>query len=471
MEKEELTLERLEKIIAEKNVIALRELFENEQTIDIAEKADRLDDIKQLVFIFKTVKSEYTAELFGYLSPENKEKLVNVFTDKDLMELIANSYTDDIVDFLTEMPANLVTRILKVSDKDTRADINHLLNYKERTAGAIMTTEYVTLLSTFTVEEAMASIRKIGREAETIYTNFVIDAKRNLVGTIDLDDLIFSDPKEPIVNVMNTDFRVVDVFTDQEEVAQDFKRYDLNAMPVLNKDHRLVGIVTVDDVIDVIEEEVSEDMAKMAAIRPLEDSYINSSVWALAKKCIPWLIILLVLGIGASVVLNLFEETIGAVPILAAFIPILMDGGGNSGNQTTVLVTRSLALNEITPKDFLKVVWKEFRVSLIVSLAVAAFCFIWVFFELSTGILGYSALTGLTGWAWFFAVARIAALVSLTLGTAIIVSKIIGAMLPLATAAVGLDPAVVSSPLLTTIVDVVALVLFFFASAQIFNLI
>lgn len=471
MEKEELTLERLEKIIAEKNVIALRELFENEQTIDIAEKADRLDDIKQLVFIFKTVKSEYTAELFGYLSPENKEKLVNVFTDKDLMELIANSYTDDIVDFLTEMPANLVTRILKVSDKDTRADINHLLNYKERTAGAIMTTEYVTLLSTFTVEEAMASIRKIGREAETIYTNFVIDSKRNLVGTIDLDDLIFSDPKEPIVNVMNTDFRVVDVFTDQEEVAQDFKRYDLNAMPVLNKDHRLVGIVTVDDVIDVIEEEVSEDMAKMAAIRPLEDSYINSSVWALAKKCIPWLIILLVLGIGASVVLNIFEETIGAVPILAAFIPILMDGGGNSGNQTTVLVTRSLALNEITPKDFLKVVWKEFRVSLIVSLAVAAFCFIWVFFELSTGILGYSALTGLTSWAWFFAVARIAALVSLTLGTAIIVSKIIGAMLPLATAAVGLDPAVVSSPLLTTIVDVVALVLFFFASAQIFNLI
>ncbi len=471
MEKEELTLERLEKIIAEKNVIALRELFESVPTIDIAELADRLDDIKQLLFIFKTVKSEYTAELFGYLNPENKEKLVNVFTDKDLMELIANSYTDDIVDFLTEMPANLVTRILKVSDKDTRADINHLLNYKERTAGAIMTTEYVTLSSTFSVEEAMASIRKIGREAETIYTNFVIDGKRNLVGTIDLDDLIFSDPKEPIVNVMNTDFRVVDVYTDQEEVAQDFKRYDLNAMPVLNKDHRLVGIVTVDDVMDVIEEEVSEDMAKMAAITPLEDSYINSTVWALAKKCIPWLIILLVLGIGASVVLNLFEETIGAVPILAAFIPILMDGGGNSGNQTTVLVTRSLALNEITPKDFLKVVWKEFRISLIVSLAVAAFCFLWVFFEISTGILGYAALEGLTGWAWFFAVARIAALVSMTLGAAIILSKIIGAMLPLGSAAIGLDPAVVSSPLLTTIVDVVALVLFFFASANIFNLI
>lgn len=471
MEKEELTLERIEKIIAEKNVIALRELFENEPTIDIAEKADRLDDIKQLLFIFKTVKSEYTAELFAYLNPENQEKLVNVFTDKDLMELIANSYTDDIVDFITEMPANLVTRILKISDKDTRADINHLLNYKERTAGAIMTTEYVTLNNTSTVEEALAVIRKIGHEAETIYTNFVIDAKRNLVGTIDLDDLIFSDPKEPIVNVMNTDFQVVDAFTDQEEVAQDFKRYDLNAMPVLNKDRRLVGIVTVDDVMDVIEEEVSEDMAKMAAITPLEDSYINSSVWALAKKCIPWLIILLVLGIGASVVLNLFEETIGAVPILAAFIPILMDGGGNSGNQTTVLVTRSLALNEITPKDFLKVVWKEFRISLIVSVAVASFCFIWVFFEISTGILGYDAIASLSGWAWFFAVARIAALVSMTLGTAIILSKIIGAMLPLGASAIGLDPAVVSSPLLTTIVDVVALVLFFFASASIFNLI
>jgi magnesium transporter len=471
MEKEELTRDYLEQIILEKNVIALRALFENSATIDIAEVADRIEDIKQLLFIFKTVSSDYTAEFFSYLSQENQEKLVNVFTDKDLMELIANSYTDDIVDFITDMPANLVTRILKVSDKATRADINHLLNYKEHTAGAIMTTEYVTLLNSYSVEEALAAIRKIGREAETIYTNFVIDEKRNLVGTIDLDDLIFSEPKELIVNVMNTDFQVVDVYCDQEVVAQDFKRYDLNAMPVLNKDHRLVGIVTVDDVIDVIEEEVTEDMTKMAAVTPLEDSYINSSVWALAKKCIPWLIILLVLGVGASIVLNLFEETIGAVPILAAFIPILMDGGGNSGNQTTVLVTRSLALKEITTKDFFKVVWKEFRISLIVSLAVGAFCFAWVFFEISTGILGSDSVVGLTGWAWFFAIAKIAGLVAFTLSMAIILSKIIGAMLPLGTAAIGLDPAVVSSPLLTTIVDVVSLVLFFFASSAIFHLI
>jgi len=471
MEKEEFNLETLEKLIQEKNVIALRELFESIALIDIAEVADRIDDPKELLFIFKTVKSEATAEFFSYLTPEVQEKLVRVFTDKDLMTLIASSYTDDIADFLMDMPANLVERILNVTDKQTREVVNRLLNYKENSAGSIMTTEYVTLKSSATVEEALAAIRKIGREAETVYTNFVIDEKRNLVGTVALDDLIFSEPKQLLTDIMATDFTTVEVNTDQEQVAQDFKRYNLNAMPVLNSDHRLVGIVTVDDIIDVIEQEVSEDMAKMAAVSPLEESYIKSSVWTLAKKCIPWLIILLVLGIGASIVLNIFEHSLSAIPILAAFLPILMDGGGNSGNQTTVLVTRSLALNEITPKDFLKVIWKELRVSLIVSAFVGLFAFGWVLFEFGTGILGYDALVGLSGWSWFSQASLVASLVALTLAGAIILSKTIGAVLPLGAKAVGLDPAVVASPLLTTIVDVCALLLYFFLSAQVFNLI
>ncbi|MCX5775560.1 MAG: magnesium transporter [Firmicutes bacterium] len=470
MEKEAFNLEILEKLIHEKNVIALRELFESIALIDIADVANHIDDPSELLFIFKTVKSEYTAEFFSYLAPEVQEKLVRLFTDKDLMTLIASSYTDDIADFLIDMPSNLVERVLNVTDKQTREVVNLLLNYKVNTAGSIMTTEYVTLNSVMTVEEALNAIRKIGREAETVYTNFVIDDQRNLVGTVALDDLIFSEPNQRLTEIMATDFTAVEVTTDQEEVARDFKRYNLNAMPVLNEDHRLVGIVTVDDVIDVIEQQVSEDMAKMAAVSPLEDSYIKSSVWTLAKKCIPWLIILLVLGIGASIVLNVFENSLAVLPILAAFIPILMDGGGNAGNQTTVLVTRSLALNEITPKDFLKVIWKEMRISLIVSAFVGLFAFGWVLFEFGSGILEYDALAGLSVWSWFAQASIVAALVAFTLAGAIILSKTIGAVLPLAAKAVGLDPAVVASPLLTTIVDVCALLLYFFLSASVFNL-
>lgn len=471
MEKEELTREYLEKIITDKNVGALRQIFENFNEIDIAEAANQIDDSTKLLFLFKTVKSDYTAEFFNYLNVDVQEKLINLFADKELMALISSSYTDDIVDFMTDLPANLVTRILKVSDKDTRNDINRLLNYKDNTAGSIMTTEYVVLKNTSTTEEALSDIRKIGRQAETVYTNFVMDEKRNLVGTIDLDDLIFAEPKDPIINVMNKDFTTVNVNTDQEEVAQDFKRYNLNAMAVLNADQRLVGIVTVDDVIDVIVDEATEDISKMAAVRPLEDSYVNSSVWALAKKCIPWLAVLLVLGVGASVVLNIFESYLYALPILAAFIPILMDGGGNAGTQTSVLVTRSLALDEITPRDFFKVVWKEIRVSGIVAAAIGLFAYAWIVFEFGTGILHYDALDSLSGWAWIGQASQVAALVAISLSAAIVVAKFVGAMLPLGVKAVGLDPAVVASPLLTTVVDVCALVLYFFLSANVFNLI
>ncbi|MCX5775642.1 MAG: magnesium transporter, partial [Firmicutes bacterium] len=411
MEKEQLSFDELEFLIKKKDVVTLRAIFDKYAMIDIAELADKMEDSKELLFIFKTVKSQYTAEFFSYLTPTVQERLVKLFTDKDLMTLIASSYSDDIASFLTDMPANLVDRILSVADPKTRDVVNRLLNYKAESAGSLMTTEFVTLVPTDTVATALDQIRKVGHEAETIYTSFVIDEKRMVLGTVALDALFLDDPNKSILDIMVKDFFAVGVNVDQEEVAHDFKRYNLNAMPVLDDDDRLVGIITIDDIIPVIEREASEDMAKLAAVSPLEDSYIKSSVWALAKKCIPWVIILFVLGLGASIVLNIFEGYFSVLPILAAFIPILMDGGGNAGTQTTVLVTRSLALKEISTRDFLKVIWKEMRVAFIVSLVAGVFAFAWVLFEFGTGIIRYDALAGLSGWTWFATASMVAGLV------------------------------------------------------------
>ncbi|MFA5235875.1 MAG: magnesium transporter [Bacilli bacterium] len=470
MEKETLTLEQLLHCIHAKDVPALRQLFETYEPVDVAEICDEIDEVADLLFIFKTVKSDYTSELFAYLTDDQQAKLINLFNDKQLMELIQSSYTDDIVDFLIDMPANLVSRVLNVSDKTTRAEINSLLNYKEGTAGSIMTTEYVLFPNNFTVADALARIRAVGRDKETIATSFVVDDKRILIGVVYIDDLIYSEPETKIIDIMNRDFIVTTVNADQEEVAQLFKRYDLNVMPVLNDDQRLIGIVTIDDVMDVIDKEASEDILKMAAINPLEESYTKSSVTTLAKKSLPWLLVLMILGAFSTIILNRFEHAFEQVVILSAFIPVLMDTGGNAGNQSSTLITRGIALKEIDKHDFRHVLFKELRVALLVGLAVAAFSFLWIFVEISTGILVYdigaAAFTG----AWFLAISKIAGLVSATLFFAILISKMVGGSLPLLALAIKKDPAVMSSPFVTTIVDVTALLIYFFLSSYVFNL-
>ncbi|MFA5762914.1 MAG: magnesium transporter [Bacilli bacterium] len=470
MEKENVSTAMLEELIKNRQVAKLRQLFESVPTIDLAEVANDIDDIRDLVFIFKTVKSDYTAEFFTDLSSEIQEKLIHLFTDTELVTLVNASYTDDIVDFMEEMPANLVSRILKVVDKKTRSDINRLLNYKDNTAGSIMTTEYIELSSEITIKDAIEKIRTIGQDAETIYTIFIIDKKRNFIGTVDLDQFVFSKPEQTLDEIADKAAITVGVNTDQEDVASIFKRYDLNAIPVLNEDQRLTGIITIDDIVDVIEQEATEDMSKMALVTPLEDSYKDTGVIKMALKTTPWLLVLMVLAVFSSMVLSSFQDEMSSLAILSVFIPVLMDTAGNSGGQTIALMIRGLAVGEFTPKDFRHILWKEFRVSLLVGLMVSVFSFIWFIIEMYLGIIFYEP-TGIVGAALLIERMKISGLVSLTLLITIILSKLLGVTIPLIVKAMKKDPALISAPFITTVVDVTALLIYFFITTQIFQLV
>ena len=474
MENELISTEKIEQLIDSKNVKELRHIFEVVPEIDIAEACADLEDPKKIVFILKTVKSEYTAEFFTDLPAEVKEELIAALSDDQLAEILESQFTDDIVDDLEELPANVVTRVLRNVPKEKRANINRLLNYKEDTAGSIMTTEFFVLLDDVTCDEAIKLIRKTGKNKETVYTVFVMDRKRNLVGTVDLDDLIFADGESAIVEIMNKDFNTVNVNDDQEEVANVVKRYDLNAVAVLNNDGRLVGIVTVDDVMDVIEQEQTEDISNLQMVTPLEDSYLETPVFSMVKKCVPWIVVLLILGTFSSLVLSKFENSLTLVPILAAFIPVLMDTGGNAGGQTIALMIRGLALQEFTPKDFFKIIRKEALSAAIIAVCIAAFGFIWFSLEQYFGIVGNGANIW-TGDCWTGEFAgqtfKTAGLVAGTLGIAIFLSKMVAVMLPMGAAAIKKDPAIVSQPLLTTIVDVSSLLIYFGLAAILFPII
>jgi len=474
---EELNLSELtrqiEELIDSKNVKELRRLFEEVPEIDLAEACAEMEDVKKIVFILKTVKSEFTAEFFTDLPADIKEEIIKYLSDDQLATILESQFTDDIVDDLEELPANVVTRVLRNVPKDKRANINRLLNYADATAGSIMTTEFVALLDDITCDGAIKEIRKTGKNKETIYTVFVMDRKRNLVGTVDLDDLIFADGDSKLNEIMNKDFNTVNVDDDQEYVANVVKRYDLNAVAVINNDGRLVGIITVDDVMDVIEEEQTEDISKLQMVTPLEDSYLETSVFSMVKKCVPWIVVLLILGTFSSMVLSKFEGRLGALPILAAFIPVIMDTGGNAGGQTIALMIRGLALQEFTPKEFFKIIRKEALSAAIIAICIAIFGFIWFTIEQYLGIVGSNGSV----WAkdcWTAAYAadalKTSGLVAGTLGIAIFLSKMVAVMLPMGAAAIKKDPAIVSQPLLTTIVDVTSLLIYFSIAALIFNI-
>lgn len=474
MENELISTEQIEQLIDSKNVKEIRRIFEVVPEIDIAEACADLEDVKKIVFILKTVKSEYTAEFFTDLPAEVKEEVIKCLSDDQLAEILESQFTDDIVDDLEELPANVVSRVLRNVPKEKRASINRLLNYKEDTAGSIMTTEFVVLLDDVTCDEAIRLIRKTGKNKETIYTVFVMDRKRNLVGTVDLDDLIFADGETPIVDIMNKDFNTVNVNDDQEAVANVVKRYDLNAVAVLNNDGRLVGIVTVDDVMDVIEQEQTEDISNLQMVTPLEDSYLETPVFSMVKKCVPWIVVLLILGTFSSLVLSKFENSLTLVPILAAFIPVLMDTGGNAGGQTIALMIRGLALQEFTPRDFWKIIRKEAMSAAIIAVCIAAFGFIWFSLEQYFGIVGNGPnIWNGNCWNAEFAgeTFKTAGLVAGTLGIAIFLSKMVAVMLPMGAAAIKKDPAIVSQPLLTTIVDVSSLLIYFGLAALLFPVI
>ena len=465
-EREEITLE--EKVLTAvktRNAKDLRDIFETVPNIDIAEALEQVDDVASLLYIFRVVNNEYAAEFFAELTSEQQELIINAFTDKQLVELINNSFADDIVDTLEDMPANIVNRVLKVCPPDMRKDVNTLLNFKDNTAGSVMTTEYIEMKDSYTVKEAIEFIREKGKDAETIYTIFVRDNKRTMVGTVDLDDLIFAKDDEKLSDIMNRDFVTCYVDDDQEEVANMFQRYDLNAMAVVNHEDKIIGIITIDDVVDIIVEEASEDIAHLNAISNMDEPYLKTPIHKLVLKCVPWILALMVLQVFSAMILSSFEAVIGQFAILAVFTPLIMDAGGNSGGQTTTMIVRSLSLEEFELKEYPKVLWKELRVASIIGLCVSLFSFGWLMFEMSVGIIDTSSAASPEIIAHigskYGAVAIVALLVAATLFVTVLISRLVGCSLPFVAKKLKLDPAVVCGPITTTMVDIIALITYF----------
>lgn len=467
--------EELSSLITNRDRKGLRAVFETVPDIDIAEACEELE-IEQLIFLFREAESSVTAPLFDELSQTKKEELVSAMTNKELVKLVNSQEPDDLTDTVGDMPANLASKVLAAADKDTREDINKLLKYKDDSAGAIMTTQFLEFKESSSVKQTIDTIRKKGKEAETVYTIFVRNDKRKFVGTVALDDLIWSDDDQKLSDIMDRSAPYCYVNTDKEEVANTIRRYDLNAVAIVNDDECLIGIVTVDDAVDVVVQEANEDIEKMHAVSALEDSYLETSSVSMAKKCVPWIIILIILGTFSSMVLSIFQDQIALLPILSAFLPVLMDTGGNAGGQTIALMIRGLALREFTPKDFWKVVFKELKSALIISAFIAIFACLWFTIEQYTGIV-HNSLTDViidgneitptiwNGLCWtpefFLHAIKISAIVSGTLFITTIVSKLIAVMLPLGVAAIKKDPAVIAQPLLTTLVDVASLLIYF----------
>ncbi len=466
-----IQIKTLNQYLKQKDVKKLRALFDRFHIIDLATLVNHLDHPEDLLFIFRTCNSDHTAELFSHLSTEQQEKLIHIFTDKQLIELLNHSYQDDIADFLSDMPANLVSKILKVADPSLRQEINVLLNYKPNSAGSIMTTEYITIPENYTIGEALEKIRKTGRDKETIYSNFIVDQNRFLKGIIYIEDVVFHESNQLVKDVMNQDFIFCQVHTDQEEVSQLFKRYDLSVIPVLNESKHLVGIITIDDIVDVIEKEASEDILKMAAVQPIDDQYRLIKPSAIVMKSIPWIIGLMVIGAISTFTINQFQGILESVVILTAFIPGIMNTGGNTGNQSVAIITRAIAVKEITAKDFQFVIRKELKVSIFTALLTSLFTFAFILFELATGFIRLPLDMGITMYepSWWLFIIRISGLVSLTLLISIIISKMLGSLIPLLALKLKKDPAVMSSPFLTTIVDFSTLLIYFLLANFLFN--
>ena len=426
------------------------------------------------MYIFRVVNNEYAADFFAELSPEQQESVINAFSDKELVALLNELYADDITDTIQQMPANIVNRVLKACPKDMRNDVNRLLNYKDDTAGSIMTTEYIEMKENVTVREAIDTIREKGRDAETVYTVFVRDNRRTLTGTVDLDDLIFAKENEVLSEIMNKDFVTCNVNDDQEDVAKIFKRYDLTALAVVNDEDKIVGIITIDDIVDIMEEETSEDIARMANITDMSDPYLKTPTFKLVLKCVPWIIVLMILQIFSTMILSGFEGEITKFAILAVFTPLIMDAGGNSGGQTTTMIVRSLSLDEFSLRDYGKVIWKEIRVAAIIGSIVALFAFGWLMFEMSVGIVNtdsivqeisenHLTITLVQGRL------LIASLVGGTLFVTMIISRLVGCSLPFLAKLIKLDPAVMCGPITTTVVDIVSLITYFLIWTEVLN--
>lgn len=442
----EKVFERLKDSLDNRKFADLRIVLLDMEPADIANFMEETLTEKEQIMFFRLLPKELASDVFIEIDTDTQENLIKAFTDKELKEVIDDMFLDDTVDVIEEMPANVVKRILRNSDPENRKLINELLEYPEDTAGSIMTTEFVALSPTMTVDAAFEKIRQTGLNKETIYTCYVTDKKKHLIGVVTVKDMLLAAKSELIADVMDSSVVTAETLDDKEEVAMMLSKYDYLAIPIIDKEGCLVGIVTVDDAVDVIQEEATEDIQKMAAMLPTEKPYLKQSVWRIWLSRIPWLLLLMVSATFTGLILNHYEAMLPTV--LIACVPMLMDTAGNAGGQSSVTIIRSLALNELSFKDFFKVVWKELRVGIICAVCLGAVCFLKLQL-IDNLIFGYTDYTLLNSFV-----------ISLALSITVIMAKFIGCMLPLFAKLIHLDPAVVASPFITTIVDALSLLVF-----------
>lgn len=442
--------QNIEKLIKDKKYSKIKEILNKMNEYNIANIFEDLPQ-NEMVKLFRLLNKDIAADVFSYLETDTEAMIISSLSDNEAVSIINDMSADDATDLMDEMPANVVSKLLSKVDAETRRDINTLLKYPDNSAGSIMTVEYLDFKEYITIKDAIKKIKKEYDEKETIDTCFVTDKKRKLIGTVKLKDLVINDEDTPIGDIMDDSVMSVDTLTDQEEVAKIIQDYDLTSIAVVDSESKLVGIITIDDVIDIIEEETTEDIEKMAAILPTEKSYLKLSTFDLWKSRIPWLLLLMISATFTGKIIQHFEESLATCVILTSFIPMLMDTGGNAGGQSSATIIRALSLNDIEFKDIFKVIFKEVKVALVVSLTLSVANFIKLIF-----------IDGIT--------TNIAFVVCLTLILTVCIAKIVGCSLPILAKKIGFDPAVMASPFITTIVDAISLLVYFQIASQILHI-
>ena len=419
--------------------------------VDIAEGLEEIEDTSRVLKVFRMLPKDISSDVFSYMNSDQQQLIAESATNAELKALVEDMFLDDTVDFLEEMPANVVKKVLANADENTRKVINQFLNYPENSAGSLMTIEYVDLRDYFTVRKAMDYIRRTGIDKETVYTCYVIDEQRKLVGQVSLRKLLIAPESTYIRDIMDTNIVFANTTDDQEVVAEDFSRYDLTSIAVCDREARLVGIITIDDIVDVIQEENTEDIKKMAAIIPSDEEYMDAGVMHLVAHRLPWLMIMMLSATISSTIITHFESVLAGAVVLTAFIPMLTGSAGNSGSQTSVTVIRNMALGEVGLSDWISVLWKELRVAVVSGAALSAVNMARMMFFSGTSMM-------------------ISAVVSVTLLCAIVLAAAVGCLLPMGAKKLGLDPAVMASPMITTIVDCCALLIYFVIAGAMLNL-
>lgn len=442
-------IETIKEFLNLKNYKELKEFLKTLNEADIAECFNELNK-EEAALIFRLLNKDEAADIFAMMDPDAQENIIASISDKEISNIMQGLYADDVTDLVEELPANLVKRVLKNTAPETRKAVNDLLKYPEDSAGSIMTTEYVDLKEADTVSKAFQRIKDTGLKKETVYTAYVIDDNRKLVGVLSVKELLMADGKDRVKDLMETNVITVKTTTDKEEVAKMFDKYDFLAMPVVDSEERLVGIVTVDDALEIFSEEHEEDFEKMAAMKPLEENYLKSSIFTQYKNRIIWLLVLMLSSIITGKIITNYQNAFAAVPLLVSFIPMIMDTGGNCGSQASTMVIRALATDEVETKDFLKVWFKEIRISLLVGVSLAIVNGIRIYIEYQSLVL---ALT-----------------IGATLIITAMVAKSIGCLLPIFAKQLKLDPAYMASPMITTIVDALSLMVFFNVALALMNI-